>query len=169
MLWQGLNPITYRSIYESGNKSLSGIVRELGKEAGEIYVRAMLTVGIIELSEFFNIQQNMSEQQVVLTVNLIREKYWMLKPDDFKLCFKRIMMGGFGKVYGRLDGNVIMLWLDQYLDERTLWFEEYNMQDHRKIKDSEITAMEQRERDRSSEACHFSKYASDYITSKTKK
>lgn len=167
-LWEALSPVTYQSIYESPNKALSGIVRDLGKEAGELYVKALLTLAIIDLTEFFNIQGNMTEGQVVNTVNLIREKYWMLKPDDFKLCFKRVMSGDFGKVYNRLDGHVIMEWLDKYVDERSVWFYDYQSADHRKISSEYQRNMEERERTRSAADEDYSMKVSEYISEKFK-
>ena len=60
----------------------------------------------------------MNSSQVATTINLIIEDYSMLKPDDFKLCFKRAMRGHYGKVYDRIDGELIFEWLEQYLYER---------------------------------------------------
>jgi len=61
----------------------------------------------------------MSVQQNVQTVDLIINDEWLsrLKLDDFKLCFNMVKKGDYGQVY-RIDGNVILTWLNRYEHER---------------------------------------------------
>lgn len=60
----------------------------------------------------------MSDTQVTMTVDLIIEEYPYMKPDDFKLCFKNAMKMKYGKLYNRIDGQIIMNWLREYNKER---------------------------------------------------
>lgn len=60
----------------------------------------------------------MSNDQLAQTISLVQDEYWMLKPEDFKLCFNNAKKGVYGKVYDRLDGQVIFEWLDKYLKDR---------------------------------------------------
>ncbi|QNL41381.1 hypothetical protein DW206_22780 [Bacteroides ovatus] len=60
----------------------------------------------------------MSDIQVAMTVDLIMEEYPYFKMDDLKLCFKNAMKMKYGRIYNRIDGQVIMSWLREYNKER---------------------------------------------------
>lgn len=79
--------------------------------------RALLTIAIGEVCNFFNIGKNMNDTQIALTVDLIIEQFWHLKLEEIKYCFRRAMMRE--KLFDRLDGNIILGWLDKYDAERT--------------------------------------------------
>lgn len=79
--------------------------------------RALLSIAVCEVCDFFNVGKNMSDTQVAITVDLILEEYWYLKLEEIKYCFRRAMRRE--KLYDRLDGNIIMGWLEQYDAERT--------------------------------------------------
>lgn len=79
--------------------------------------RALLYIAICEVCDFFNVGKNMSDTQVALTVDLILESYWHLHLEEIKYCFRRAMMRE--KLFDRLDGNIIIGWIQQYDDERT--------------------------------------------------
>lgn len=68
--------------------------------------------------EFFNATETMSDIQVAMTVDLIMEEYPYFKMDDLKLCFKNAMKMKYGRIYNRIDGQVIMSWLREYNKER---------------------------------------------------
>ena len=161
-LWGQLNPKNLEDIIISKRKGISGIVKDLGRDRGELYVKALLTEAIIDLSEFFNVQNNFSERQVVSTVNIIREKYYYFKPDDFKLCFKEAMKGTYGKVYNRLDGSLIMEWLESYETERVSFFE--GKSDHQAYRDKEVRDLTVSSKDNefhSIKVAHFKKQVND--------
>lgn len=80
-------------------------------------VRALLYIAICEVCDFFNVGKNMTDTQVALTADLIIESYWHLKLEEIKFCFRRAMRRE--KLYDRLDGNIILGWLDEYDAERT--------------------------------------------------
>lgn len=67
-----------------------------------------------DLLDFFSVGKTMGAVQVAQTADLIIEEYYFLKPDDFKLCFSRAKKGIYGKVYDRIDGQVIFDWLNTY-------------------------------------------------------
>lgn len=46
-------------------------------------------------------------------------EFMNLKLEDFKLCFNRAKMGYYGKIYDRLDGQIIFEFLRAYSVERT--------------------------------------------------
>lgn len=60
----------------------------------------------------------MSAVQVAQTADLVIEEFYYLKPDDLKLCFTKAKKGAYGKLYDRIDGQIILEWLRQYDQER---------------------------------------------------
>jgi hypothetical protein len=88
------------------------------KTEGEQDVTDALFILITELVNFYNIGKTMSEAQISQTVELIKDCYTLFKISDFTLCFKRAKMGRYGKVYDRMDGQIILEWLDMYDKER---------------------------------------------------
>lgn len=79
--------------------------------------RALLSVAVCEVCDFFNVGKNMNDTQIAITVDLILESFWYLRLEEIKYCFRRAMRRE--KVYDRLDGNIIIGWLNSYADERT--------------------------------------------------
>ena len=79
--------------------------------------RALLSIAICEVCDFFNIGKNMNDTQIALTVDLIIESFWYMKLEEIKYCLHRAMMRE--KVFDRLDGNIIIGWLREYDSERT--------------------------------------------------
>lgn len=84
------------------------------KEKGEGYVKALLTLLIIDTVDFLNLGKTMNNNQVMQTVNLILEDYWHYKADHFVMCFNKAKKGYFGKNYDRIDGQIIFTWLEQF-------------------------------------------------------
>lgn len=80
-------------------------------------VRALLSIAICEVCDFFNIGKNMNDVQIAMTVDLIIERFWYMKLEEIKYCFRRAMMRE--KLFDRLDGNIIIGWLREYDAERT--------------------------------------------------
>lgn len=80
-------------------------------------VRALLSIAICEVCDFFNVGKNMNDAQIALTVDLIIEQFWYFKLEEIKYCFRRAMMRE--KLFDRLDGNIIIGWLREYDTERT--------------------------------------------------
>ena len=78
--------------------------------------RAILVIAINELVSFFNVGKTMNDVQVALTADLIIDRFYYLKLEEIKLCFHNAMVSG--KVYDRLDGNVILGWLNEYDAQR---------------------------------------------------
>lgn len=77
----------------------------------------------------------MNDSQIAMTISLIREEYPHYKPDDLKLFFKMAMKGMFEKVYGRIDGEVIMRWLQEYDKIRDKAAQDISINDSIKFKE----------------------------------
>mgnify|MGYP000522076099 CR=1 FL=1 len=90
----------------------------MNKEFGETHLRVFMVKVLNDLVDFFSVGKSMGAVQVAQTVDLIIDEYYFLKPDDFKLCFNRAKKGLYGKVYDRIDGQVILEWLGLYVKER---------------------------------------------------
>jgi hypothetical protein len=127
--YQQLQVRTYDDCLASVTPSIAGIRRQLGK-VGEASVRALLNIIIIDLVNFLNVGKSMNNEQVIQTVDLILQDYWMLKPDDFKLCFNNVKKGVYGKVYDRVDGMLILEWLAAYTDGRLTYSENKVLDKH---------------------------------------
>lgn len=90
---------------------------KIKQSASETDARALLYIAVCELCDFFNVGKNMSDTQIALTVDLILDTYGYMKLEEIKYCFRRAM--SCEKLFDRLDGNIIMGWLDRYDAERT--------------------------------------------------
>jgi len=102
----------------SPNKSFAGVRAELDKETGNAFIRNFLNIVLVDLVNFFNVGKSMNHEQIIVTAGMIVDDYCMLKPDDLKLCFDNAKKGKYGKVYDRIDGQIIFEWLELYLEER---------------------------------------------------
>lgn len=79
--------------------------------------RALIALAICEVCDFFNVGKNMNDIQIAMTADLILESFGHLKLEELKYCFRRAMRQG--KVFDRIDGNVLISWVREYDDERT--------------------------------------------------
>lgn len=77
----------------------------------------------------------MNDIQAAQTADLIIEEYYFLKPDDFKLCFTRAKKGYYGKVFDRIDGQVIFEWLNQYTNDRMTTASDTSIHEAERFKD----------------------------------
>lgn len=126
-LLQTINPKTVADIITSTNPSIVKLI----KLNGEPVIKACFVDLIAEVVEFFSLGKTMSGQQIASTVDLIIEAYPQYKFDDWKLCFKMAKLGQLGKVYDRIDGNVIFDWFDKYLEIRFAEFETARAKENR--------------------------------------
>lgn len=90
---------------------------KIKNEVSPTDVRALLSIAVCELCDFFNVGKNMNDKQIAMTVDLILEHYWYMHLEEIKFCFRRAMRRE--KLYDRLDGSIIMGWLNEYDAERT--------------------------------------------------
>ena len=102
------------AVLGSGEPTLGALRREEGLTVARAAVAWLVTDAL----EFFNVAQPMSDRQVAMTVDLILEDFPHLQTDDLKLCLRRAMKGSYGRVYNRLDGQMVLLWLREYDAER---------------------------------------------------
>lgn len=110
----------------SNNPGLSAITKKYGRDV----TKSILIFALVDLIEFFNVTNNFTDPQINSTADLIMEKFYWFKPEDFKLCFSRAKTGEYGQTYNRLDGSVIFEWLNKYEVERTEFFATIRPKEH---------------------------------------
>lgn len=123
--YRALPAVEIREILDSPVPSLAICKRELG----EMHARAILVMIITDTALFFNTGQNMNQDQIAQLTDMILQDYYYLKIDDLKLCFKNAMKGRYGQVY-RIDGPVILSWLEKYKQERLIEADNMSYQNH---------------------------------------
>jgi len=133
-LLQSYNTLPVRKVDDvvaivCSDESPSPSIARIARECGDMKINAILVVVVTDLVDFFNVGKTMSPQQVASTVILIREEYPYFRIEDFKLCFTNAKKGIYGKVYDRIDGAVILEWLDKYSLERQKAFYYFHNKD----------------------------------------
>lgn len=108
--WNSINPRREIDVFNA----LSPSIAELAKTYDDLFINALMYTWFEEFVGFYSTNGTMNPVQIRSTIDLVREEYPHYKPEDFKLFFKMARKGYFGKVYGRIDGEVIMDWLRQY-------------------------------------------------------
>ena len=113
---------------KSERRPIIGLAND--KKIGVPKVKAFLSLILNDLANFFNIGKNMNAYQIEQTIQIIWEEYYDFAFADFRRCFNKAKKGFYGKIYDRLDGNIILEWLREYSQERESAFENYNQNRH---------------------------------------
>ena len=89
---------------------------EISKKNGIGNTRTIISIAIIDVCKFFNVGKSIGQDMVLEIADLIMESYSHLSMADLSVCFKMAKTGKLtdGKLYDRLDGNIICLWLNEY-------------------------------------------------------
>lgn len=90
---------------------------ELRRHLGQPATVAILVKAFIHAAKLVNLDKNLTEEQIGESANDILENKGYLKVEEIKFLLKRAMRTQ--NVYGRLDYNVLMNWIEQYDAERT--------------------------------------------------
>jgi hypothetical protein len=112
--------------------ALAQIRRHLGDD-GEITVQAIMTKLVQDLVSFFNVGKTMNDRQCAETVRLVLAEYYYLNMADFKLCFDRLKAGRYGRSYDRIDGQIILMALEEYTRGRLEAAEILSQEQHRQL------------------------------------
>lgn len=83
----------------------------------ESTIRAVTGI-ILMASSYFNVKPGMDESQAVQTASYFLESYPYETIEDLILCLKKAKSGIYGKLYNRIDGEIIFTWFRTYLDEK---------------------------------------------------
>ena len=90
---------------------------ELRKSLGHAATIAILVKAFIHAAKLVNLDKNLTIEQIGEAANDTLEGYGCLKVEEIKYLLKRALRTQ--NVYGRLDYNVIMTWVERYDAERT--------------------------------------------------
>jgi hypothetical protein len=82
-------------------------------------IKALLVHAITDLNQFLNFQNIMTTPQIAETAIMILNDFNALKIDDIRVCLSNGKKGYYGALFGRMDGQIIMMWLAQYSTDRT--------------------------------------------------
>ena len=127
--YKAIYPKTFDEIFISPAPSIA----KCKKELGETKTRAAIILMIADAALQFNTGQNMNIDQVGELATDIMEIYYWLKIDDLKMCFKNAMRGRYGETY-RIDGSIIMTWIDKYCNDRLNAADETSYREHQSSK-----------------------------------
>lgn len=106
------------------------------RTVGEDKATSVLVLILNDVIDFFNVSNSMNANQILTTAEMILDNYSWLKIDDFKLCFSQAKRGLFGQVY-RMDGNLILSWIESYIKDRINFADEKSYAEHLSIKANE--------------------------------
>lgn len=99
-------------------ESKAPTIADIRNSFGHDYIQAYVEMWIVNLRMFFNVGKAMTDEQTYMTAELIVDSFYNLNIADINLVFKNAKLGKYGKIYDRLDGNIILEWFQRYFDER---------------------------------------------------
>lgn len=106
-------------------------IAAIRKAEGEMPTLALLVKIIGTNIRFFNVGKTMNDLQLAETAKMIASEFYFLKPDDLIIFFNRLKSGFYGELFDRIDGQVIMLKLREYCEERTSTSETIRIEAHK--------------------------------------
>lgn len=88
---------------------------QIQRGIGAPNARLAVSVALLELSEWFNVQKNLTNAQIAMIAEMIIEAHWDLSLNEIKGVFRNKMRTA--RLFGKLDGSDILSWLDEYKTE----------------------------------------------------
>jgi len=117
----------------SGTLALS----QIRKEEGEDKVLTVLEMWIVDINDFFNIQNKMKPGQIKETALMILQDFYYMNIADLNLVFTNAKKGKHGALYASLDGSKIYQWFDQHDKNRANAAYRERLKEHDIIKSRE--------------------------------
>jgi len=93
---------------------------KLKKELGELHTKRIIALLVIDLSESFNVKNELSDNQIKTIVDMIMAERWHLKIEQIARAFHLQKTGYLVKIYDRIDIELILKILDEYEQKITL-------------------------------------------------
>lgn len=91
----------------------------LRKQDVALYRKA-IALALLRLTEGLNVTNTLTDNQISKLTTTIGQTYYYLRFEELLYIFEKGASGGYGKDFNRLDGSVIMQWIEQYdVEERT--------------------------------------------------
>lgn len=113
--------------------ALSGLKKKIGEKP----LVASLVLMVNGLVKFYSVGKTMDSYQLGETARLIAQEFYYLKVEDLHVFFERMKTGHYGAMFDRIDGNVIMLHLRTYCEERFELGEKISLEKHKEVIDAE--------------------------------
>lgn len=98
-------------------------LKVLEKQYGKDDLATLISFMILQTARFFNLGNNLSEDQSLETAYLMLQNYPYETIEDFTLMFREAKKGKYGELYNRLDGQIIFKWMEKYLEEKAIYRE----------------------------------------------
>ena len=129
--YKAIQITNYEQIFLSKSPSFLTIKNCIGNEKAHSIIIIML----LDIIKFFNVGKSMDATQTDQTASLIESTYPHYKIEDFKFCFDNAKKGKYGKVYDRIDGHIILSWLEKYNEELYVVLEEFKRKENHNLKE----------------------------------
>lgn len=130
--YQAMKPKTIDDVFSSPTCSIA----KFKAEVGETKARALVVYILADVVQNLNVGKTMNDLQIARTADLILDEFFYLKPEDFKLCFDRALMGKYGVAFDRLDTQIVFSWLYKYCGDRAEKADDSSYQDHVRCKET---------------------------------
>ena len=101
----------------SDHREIKSIVR-ISREDPELILDE-ISLLIIGVQNFLDTKRKMDENGIVEVAGLILSEYPFLTLYEIAFCFKHGKIGKYGKIYDRLDGGILMEWIQKWDQRRT--------------------------------------------------
>ncbi len=111
---------------------------EIRKDEGENKVLTVLEMWIVDINDFFNINNKMKPGQIKETALMILQDFYYMNIADLNLVFSNAKKGKFGNLYGFLDGSKIYQWFDDHDKERANAAYRERLKEHDILKANEL-------------------------------
>lgn len=106
------NQLTVRDSIENGIQ-----LRKLAETNWEMMMKLLIRL-IKNTSVFYNVNNNITDAQLVMIAQSLIDSYGYDNIEDVIMAMKTGRSGRYGKLFGRFDGEVILSWMQQYLEEK---------------------------------------------------
>lgn len=116
------------------NLNQTPTLARIKRDYSEDKALALIELRILDINNFFNFKQKMSESQMRETALYILQDFYYLTMAEIIHVFIQAKKGYFGEFYQSLDGSKIMNWFRIYTDERIAFAERRSMELHDRIK-----------------------------------
>ena len=91
---------------------------QIKKRFDSDFVQAYIEGWIVNIREFINVGKKMTDEQTEETAMFIVDEYYNLNLADISYIFKNAKIGKYGKIYDRLDGQIILSWFEEHFSKR---------------------------------------------------
>lgn len=117
-------------VFECEAPSLANVRKALGADLTKAFLAGVFS----DIARFFNVKQGLTEQGLLVLVDIVMEEFYFLNIEDLKIFKKHCFLQKYGKVYERLDASLLLEWLQAYVSQRFDEAEKVSLNEHKKLK-----------------------------------